>query len=952
MRILSVIFLSISIVFSQDLSVLTGSVTDKNSGEPLVGVNIIFEDSNNGTASDINGSYTIFSDTGEVVLNVSYIGYKSERFSIGLIEGQNIFDIALSINAVQLSGVEVTGQAVDGSDISMMIERKESSNVEDVISFERLSKAGDSNAADAFRRVTGVSVVDNIVAVRGLGNRYTNTQLNNSDLATPEPEKRAVPLDLFSVSIISGLSAKKTFTPDLPGTFAGGVVNIQTLAYPDRRIMKLKFGSGINSAVDNSRFRTSNSGLNFFGIDGNKNKMPNVPKDFWLSEYRYPLINGSVNPQLDFTSSEWRYLLLTNTDKFKQNYRTSSKSTSPQISFGIENGQKFDSKNGDYEYGYFINYSFGNSYDFEDENVGRYYDNTTLSRYLNLEKETSIYNANHILNMSTGFKFLQDHKFKLSFLYSHKAEDKLSYASGVLKNLEDAVTIQRYYSEKALSNLSLEGNSIFYSSIPSELDWSINLGSASLYEPDVASHTYSRQSTSNPYSMDVSSTSPGLRFWADGDDTNNSLDLSYKVNFENFQLKSGLRIQQRDRTFKKRIFYYAHSDGIWTNDLLEVQDNNFGSAFDEVNFFDGNSGLIIVEEAAQLARAAYDARETTNAIFSMIERKFDSFAIPITFIGGMRYEMYTLDLRPYNTVTGQTYVNPYNNPTQEPTLVDIDENYVLPSINFILDTSEDSKVRLSLSQTIARAEFREYAPLEYQAFYGDDQYIGVPTLEQSEVTNFDLRYEIYPSAGEVWSLSFFAKDMEKPVEEVLLVNVERSYSMYNNAKSATIYGLEFDVRKKINLLSSSIGTQILTANTTISSSDVDVNDFVVSPFAVTPIEDQTNRPLMGHSEFLGNLSLDTILNSGYEISLSYNGFSERIIKVGDVTGHYFEAPFHSLNFTAKKKFTNGLSVNLKVKNLLNSNIEHYLKADNGDKLDTKVLEPGVLMGLSMTYDFN
>ena len=329
MRILQVLFLSLSFVFCLDLSVLTGTVTDKDSGKALVGVNIIIEDSDNGTASDLNGSYTIFIQPGEVVLNVSYIGYKSERFSIGLIEGQNNFNIALSINAVQLSGVEVTGQAVDGSDISMMIDRKESSNVEDAISLERMSKAGDSNAADAFRRVTGVSVVDNIVAVRGLGDRYTNTQLNNSDLATPEPEKRAVPLDLFSISIISGLSAKKTLTPDLPGTFAGGVVNIKTLAYPDRKIMKLKFGAGTISSIDNSRFRTSNNGINFFGIVGNDSKMPDVPKDFWLSEFRYPLTTGSTNPQ-NYTSSQWRELLSINTNKFKQNYRIKSKSTSHQ----------------------------------------------------------------------------------------------------------------------------------------------------------------------------------------------------------------------------------------------------------------------------------------------------------------------------------------------------------------------------------------------------------------------------------------------------------------------------------------------------------------------------------------------------------------------------------------------------------------------------------------------
>ena len=143
---------------------------------------------------------------------------------IELIDENSItIDIELSSGAIELQAVEVEVEAKEGTEREELQQKRESTVLEDAISADQISKSGDSNAAEAMRRVTGVTIRDGkFPVVRGLGERYTAVQVNSSPLPSPEPDKKAVPLDLFPTSLINGIKVLKTYSAEMPGEFGGG----------------------------------------------------------------------------------------------------------------------------------------------------------------------------------------------------------------------------------------------------------------------------------------------------------------------------------------------------------------------------------------------------------------------------------------------------------------------------------------------------------------------------------------------------------------------------------------------------------------------------------------------------------------------------------------------------------------------------------------------------------
>ena len=105
-------------------------------------------------------------------------------------------------------------------------EKRSTSEISNVINSTEMSDAGDSNIAEALKRVSGLSLVkDKYIFVRGLGDRYSTALLDGSSIASPEPLSRVVPLDLFPTNILESVLVQKTFSPEYPGNFGGGVVN-------------------------------------------------------------------------------------------------------------------------------------------------------------------------------------------------------------------------------------------------------------------------------------------------------------------------------------------------------------------------------------------------------------------------------------------------------------------------------------------------------------------------------------------------------------------------------------------------------------------------------------------------------------------------------------------------------------------------------------------------------
>ena len=104
------------------------------------------------------------------------------------------------------------------------------------------------NVANAMTKVTGASVQDGkYVYIRGLGDRYSLTQLNGLPMPSVDPYRNSAQLDMIPVNLLDNIITSKTFTPDQPGTFTGGNIDIKTKSFPERQTFSAKVAFRYNT---------------------------------------------------------------------------------------------------------------------------------------------------------------------------------------------------------------------------------------------------------------------------------------------------------------------------------------------------------------------------------------------------------------------------------------------------------------------------------------------------------------------------------------------------------------------------------------------------------------------------------------------------------------------------------------------------------------------------------
>jgi|GEM_PF-177851 len=962
-------------VYGQNTGKITGTITDSENGEALVGANVQIVGTSLGAATDEDGEYTISNvPAGNYDLRASYIGYEQmTRESVKLAGGQTLtLDFALQQSVLESEQVEVEGEVQQGSELQRLVEKKASISFQDAVSSEQISRAGDSDAAEALRRIPGVTVEeDKFAVVRGLGNRYTNTQLNNNPVPSPEPDKKAVPLDLFPTSLLEGIVTNKTFTPDMPGAFAGGTLNIQTKAYPDQRTFKLKFGLKHDTYLgDGYTYRLGKGGrYDYWGFDDGSRDMPEaIPGDIVLRkeadsvnyeyiddelqyEYFYP--DTSIN-----TPEGWQNRLAEYGRSFDTEFTYEKITPRRPISLGLNYGDRFNIGR-NFEYGFFINSNFSNGYSYKDY-ASRQYFTTGDSLVPSLEQrqitETG-YNTNFANTFSTGFSLFDKHRARFQYLYTHTSSDQIAYGTGQTQNVDSGIFLKHHYIEKTISNYTLSGQSKFHLLLGHTVDWSISTGTSYRYEPDTRRHNYLADETATTGLVRVmrSSSEAGQREFIFGGDNNANFDLNYTLthqlpNGSPLKMKFGFRSQDKNRDFWKRYFYHEQSDS-WIGQN-KVSKDSLGTEFGDENFFEmagdtvRQEGLLLVENQSDISRNAYQAIEDLTAGFLMFEIPLGLGLYEpldhLRFIGGVRHEDYLMQVNPYNPVTNDTSSHKAN----------IDEYDILPSFNLIYERGEFI-VRAAYSETIGRGEFREIAPFAYQDFYGKEIKIGNPDLQTSRIYNTDFRVEWYPNPAELVSVGLFHKHFKNPIDVAVFLagGSDRINKVYTNALSAEIRGVEIEIRKKLNFIPMEIGFGTVSLNTTLSRSTVQ-NDSVVTFFTgydFQPVS-ESRRPLPGQSDRIVNAALNLMIRPGYRFNLAYNAFSRRLSSAMAYVGSEYEFPFHSLNLTASRKLGH-FTVGVKAKNLLNSTVRYGLiEESTGEQKYTQEYKPGVSMSLSVSYD--
>ena len=957
----AVLFLT-AFLYANENGKIGGRVIDQKTGEALIGANVMLKGTVYGSATDLDGNYYISGvPVGVYNLMVSYVGYESREISAVSVvaNDQNKINVTLVSDVMNLDEVVVNATAKANTDIFILAEQMKSDKIQDAVSADQMSRAGDGNAADAVKRITGVSLQDGkYVSVRGLSDRYVSTAMNGVPVPSPEPEKKAVPLDLFTTGILESITAYKTYTPDLPGVFAGGALNIKTKAYPDSRILNAKFGlSGKSSFFGAEYMMGAKGGMDYFGFDdGTRAVSDEIPSNKMLMEY---------SPLPGYSYDEWKVKLGDFGKSFNTGFMVRQNRIGQPLSFGVNYGNRYV-VNEDFEYGFYTNLNFGNSYSYKEELYKRYAvaSDEILAR-TDLVNKKSTYSTNLSLSGSTGFKYLGNHKVKLYGLYTHSSENSLTIGRGKTPNLdENGIYIKEYFVEKSILNFTLTGDHAYDDYINSRLEWAVNAGSSFLSEPDVKSHNYKYISSGDYYEIARSSAKAGQRYFTEGYDRNANLDANYKFSLDDnfgdlYKFKVGGRVQYKDRNFGKRIFYHEYSDGAWPANLIRVEGNDFGAIFDDENFVssEDGEGLILLESTDVASRNAYRATEFITAGYMMADIPLgfnrSYFMNNFRFIGGFRYEYYFLNLLPYNPVTGSYYYSPLINNGNSAVQANISEHEILPSLNLQYSMSDDMKLRVSFSKTVARAEFREIAPFEFQQFYGGSAIVGYPFLKTTDIFNYDLRYEWHHGAGELIAVGAFYKNFVNPIELSQIETADESYLTYQNALNANTYGVEIDFRNTLPIIDPLKGKMMFIFNTTISTSEVQADDMITlfNGVQITNNSTTLKRPLQGQSDIMANATLSYQDIKGWRAALAYNTFSKRLSALGSGSiPNEYELPFHSLNFTLSKKINN-MKISAKASNLLNSKVRFGVYDVNGDFHASRSYNVGLGYSISIQYVF-
>lgn len=899
-----------SLTFAQSKGKISGTVVDASTGETLVGVNVVIEGTLIGKSTDLDGKYTIDVEPGTYVIIASYISYTRKRIIDVEVKPGIVtkLDFQLESESLDLGEVTISASAIRNNEVSLLRDRQKSISISDAISSEAISRTGSGDAAEAMKKVTGASVIGGkYVFIRGLGDRYSTTQLNGSDLPSSDPNRKSFQLDLLPSSLLENIVTLKTFTPDKPGNFSGGLVNVATKDFPDNFSFQASISSSYNTSVTGSKsILPVSSKTDWLGYDNGMRAIPDILKDRSLiipfeSEARF---NAEKARELDEISRLFRPEMHPETTTIPFN-RSLSFATGNQVTL-------FDR-----QLGFTASLSYNNSYDaYQSGTAGRYQligqisPESSLTTLYNLYDDMGTSNVDIGGLISTSYKLSDLHKISGTILRTQSGSSTARYLSGFWEETPDGIYETRVlqYTERALNSVQIRGKHTFPDVSDLALDWSLSSSKNSQDEPDLRYFTSGYSIAENGdinYSIASALYPRPARFFRDlkEENLNITMDLSLPLRIRTTNIakvKVGGYYQDINRDFAERRFEYR------SGSRSPISYNSFAP---DANAFFSNVGIAsqqgnqfifsnYITDASNI-KNDYNALMEIYAVYAMIEAPLTD---NLRIVGGARYEdTYQ------KTASADLTLKPGVNDDQD----------ILPSLNLIYSLKENMNFRLSYTNTLARPNFRELAPYSTFDFVGDFVFSGNDSLKRTLIKNADFRWEWFPNAGEIVSVSAFYKRMSNPIEKAIRVDVNRS-STIQNVPTAEVYGLEFEVRKSLSQFGTFLSPFSISSNLTFVRSIVDIPEGELFVIRQNDPNASSTRTLQGQSPFIFNADLGyENSNLGFVSNLTFNVFGDRLQSVAlGAAPDIFERSIPTLDLIVRKKILSGIDLSISAKNLL------------------------------------
>ena len=822
--------------------------------------------------------------------------------------------------------VVVKASRLKGTASAVMQERKNQAFVADILGAEQISRTGDSDAAAALRRVTGITLVDGkFIYVRGLGERFSSTQLNGAAVPSPDPTRTVIPLDLFPSSIIESLSVQKSYSATMPAHFAGGNVDIRLKTIPTDFVFNVKGKLGANTNNFDDGLTYNGGSDDWQGIDDGTRAAPDDLVQLWNS---YTSINS-------LSQEENRQVAA----QLNRDYDPKTESVNPNAGLDIALGNKIDFD--DFRLGFLSSVSYDNKWEVTEGYEGQDYTQSSEGEWSLVrgfdEVDTTEHSVRFSGMLSLGLEYKRAHRIDFTSLILHDTRDQVSDKRGNTNNVlvSDGLRIRDseiIYEEREMISNQLRGTHNFNDWWGLGVDWFYSDARSNRYAPGnietryIISDGYNGQPEDgifdyiNESSLRNASTSTRYTFQDLDDEVENyGYNLSMPFNFSGaeVELKLGGNFVKKSReAFARRIDIntLAFSELDFTGNQL----NNILT--DDVilnNALSGNDNII---RDTSVAGDDYYSGQMIDAYY--VEADFflnESWRV----VAGVRYEDFRQVVAPLDPATGKFDLPA--EPTAE-SLADLafqeDDFFGALALTYILD--EEMQFRASVGQTTIRPDLREVAPATYIDPLTGFPIGGTPGVESTDIINYDLRWEWYMETGENLSVGLFYKDMDMPIESVQSPAQDGpSLIRIANAEDGYVYGIEMEFLKDFTSLGDlgliNGADFYLSGNVTLSDSEINIDtQGVVEQTGVSTSVTNPTRRMTGHSEYVLNFNLGwDAPNGNHSATLVYNVFGERIIIPGiEGKDDAYEKPFHSLDMVYTYYPTFSSTLTFKVQNIL------------------------------------
>ena len=930
LTILTILTVSFS-GFAQQAAI-KGKVTDKVTGEEIIGAVVFIKGTSKGTTTDYEGNYTLPLDPGVYNVSVTFLAYKPfQSAGVTVKAGQpTTLNIQLEENATQIQTVEIVGTRQTNTEMAVLETMRQSEVVVSGVAGEQIAKSMDRDAAETVKRIPGVTVLnDKYVVIRGMNQRYNTVLLNDALTPSTEPDQKAFSFDVLPTSVIDRIMIYKNGSPELPGEFAGGVIKI----YTKNVVTENKTSIGVSGsyragATFNSFLGDTKSSTDLLGFD---NGMRSIPAGT-------PANLNAVSGQDQFANVG---------RLFPNNWAPKTTTATPDLRMSLGLNRRFYLGDVDMSTVSALSYSNTQSVTEGTRNTYGSFDATAgkSESYLSYQDKVYVNNARVGLVSNWSARINNNNKIEFRNLFNQLGSNEVLYREGT--DFTNGDQQQRNYALRYESRTIYSGQfqGTHDVSDNSTLTWTSGYNYTNRNEPDYrrlrtfyddekGAYKVQFQPTSNPSLQDAG------RFYSNLNEHVLMASSQYEHRFaaadstaENApKIRTGFYVERKNRDYASRYFSFGYKNDGSFDESIAFQPLDRVFSPENIN---STNGLILVEDANP-----QNNYEASNLNVAGFVGGSSPLSDKLSASGGVRVEYNNQELAS-RSFDGSLIRK--DNPVVS----------VLPSANFTYTLTPRASLRAGGSVSVNRPEFREIAPAPYFDFVNLLEVIGNPNLDIATIYNGDVRYEFYPNPTEIISFGGFYKYFNKPIESVFENTPGGNTITFENAKNAYSYGVEAEVRKSLLDVSESrfIQNMTLVLNAALVQSEVQLTD---DRAAFQP----GKRAMVGQSPYVVNTGVyyqDDIRQ--LQFNVLYNVIGKRIFAAGSNQRQaVYEMPRHQLDLSLTKGFGEHFELKAGIQDILNQKTR-LVQDSNDDKDITSVDESfrefrrGQYSTIGITYKF-